>query len=102
MLKGLFGVKRIVRFPGVHNQFQNLSTVLGHYDFQISPANHFSNRGYWYSQPHQRIHGRSGPKRNSVGFGSTENFINQGISSIFSLNTVLGSKVNEIRVSIEA
>src|SRR6267378_2226704 len=34
-------------------------------------------------------------------FGDTEDFVNQGISGVFSLTTVLGSKVNELRAMIQ-
>ena len=33
-------------------------------------------------------------------FDNTEDFTNKGASAVFSLNTVLGRKVNEIRISL--
>ncbi|MGA7914320.1 MAG: carboxypeptidase regulatory-like domain-containing protein [Candidatus Acidiferrales bacterium] len=99
VLQDCYGVSALSDFNGPHNQFQNLSTVLGHYDFQISPANHFSNRTYWTRNHTSGFTGGLGQNETPSAFGSSENFINQGISSIFSLNTVLGRKVNEIRVS---
>ena len=88
-------------FQKSSNQYQNLFTVLGHYDYQFSPANHFSIRGYGTRNHTSGFTGGLGQNEIPADFSETENFINQGVSGVFSLNTVLGRKVNEIRVSIE-
>jgi len=100
-LNACFGVNSLADLQGSNNQFQNLFTLLGHYDYQFSPANHFSIRGYGTRNHTSGFTGGLGQNEVQAGFGETENFINQGISGVFSLNTVLGRKVNEIRLSIE-
>ncbi|MFZ0885800.1 MAG: TonB-dependent receptor [Candidatus Acidiferrales bacterium] len=100
-LNACFGVNSLGDFNKSNNQFQNLFTVLGHYDYQLSPANHFSIRGYGTRNHTSGFTGGFGQNEVPVGFSETENFINQGVSGVFSLNTVLGRKVNEIRVSVE-
>ena len=101
VLQDCYGVSSLAGFNGAHNQFQNLATVLGHYDYQISPSNHFSNRTYFTRNNTSGFTGGLGQNETSAAFGSSEIFVNQGISSAFSLNTVLGRKVNEIRVSYQ-
>jgi hypothetical protein len=101
VLQDCYGVNSLAGFNGPHNQFQNLFTILGHYDFQISPANHFSNRTYFTRNHTSGFTGGLGQNETSAAFGSSENFINQGVSSVFSLNTVLGRKVNEILFSFQ-
>jgi hypothetical protein len=101
LMQACFGVNSLADFLGSSNQFQNLFTLLGHYDYQFSPANHFSIRGYGTRNHTSGFTGGLGQNQVPAAFGETENFINQGISGVFSLNTVLGRKVNEIRVSIE-
>jgi hypothetical protein len=101
VLQDCYGVSSLAGFNGPHNQFQNLFTILGHYDYQFSPANHFSIRGYGTRNHTSGFTGGLGQNEVPVTFGETENFINQGISGVFALNTVLGRKVNELRVSIQ-
>ncbi len=101
ILQDCYGVSSLAGFNGPHNQFQNLFTVLGHYDYQITPANHFSIRGYGTRNHTSGFTGGFGQNEVPVAFDETENFINQGVSGVFALNTVLGRKVNEFRVSIE-
>ena len=100
-LNECFGVNSLADFQKSSNQFQNLFTILGHYDYQFSPANHFSIRGYGTKNHTSGFTGGLGQNEIPADFSDTENFINQGISGVFSLNTVLGRKVNEIRVSVE-
>ena len=100
-LNACFGVNSLADFQKSSNQYQNLFTILGHYDYQFSPANHFSIRGYGTRNHTSGFTGGLGQNEIPADFSETENFINQGISGVFSLNTVLGRKVNEIRVSIE-
>src|SRR5271156_64832 len=97
VLKDCYGVTSLAGFQGAHTQFQRLFTILGHYDYQFSPANHFGLRGY-FTRNH--TDGFSGIGQNEINnaFDGTENFINKGGSLVASLNTVLGRKVNEIRI----
>jgi hypothetical protein len=100
VLADCYGVSNLGGFLGSNNQFQNLNTVLGHWDWQMTPANHFSIRGYGTRNHTSGFTGGRGQNEIQDAFGNTENFINQGISGVFALNTVIGRKVNEIRVSI--
>jgi hypothetical protein len=100
VLHDCYAVNSLGGFLGSSNQFQNLNTVLGHWDWQLTPANHFSIRGYGTRNHTSGFTGGRGQNEILDAFGNTENFINQGISGVFALNTVLGRKVNEIRVSV--
>ena len=100
-LNACFGVNSLADFQKSSNQFQNLFTILGHYDYQFSPANHFAVRAYGTRNHTSGFTGGLGQNEIPADFSETENFINQGVSGVFSLNTVLGRKVNEVRVSIE-
>jgi len=100
-LNACFGVNSLGDFNKSNNQFQNLFTLLGHYDYQFSPANHFSIRAYGTRNHTSGFTGGLGQNEVPAAFSETENFINQGVSGTFALSTVLGRKVNEIRVSIE-
>jgi Carboxypeptidase regulatory-like domain len=101
VLKDCYGVTSLAGLNGTGNQLQNLFTILGHYDFQFSPANHFSLRSYYTKNHTNGFSGGVGQNEIPMGFDDTENFINKGGAAVFSLNTVLGKKVNEIRVSIQ-
>ncbi|MGH9713923.1 MAG: carboxypeptidase regulatory-like domain-containing protein [Candidatus Acidiferrales bacterium] len=101
ILQACYGVSNLAQLEGASNQFQNLNTVLGHWDWQMTPANHFSIRGYGSRNHTSGFTGGRGQNEIQDAFGNTENFINQGISGVFALNTVMGRKVNEIRVSIQ-
>ena len=100
-LNACYGVNNLGDFNESNNQFQNLFTILGHYDFQINQANHFSARAYWTRNHTSGFTGGEGQNETPLSFGGTENFVNQGISTVFALNTVMGRKVNEIRVAYE-
>ena len=101
VLADCYGADNLGGLLGAQNQLQNLFTVIGHYDYQFSPANHFSIRGNGTRNHTSGFTGGLGQNQVIAGFGETENFINQGISGTFALNTVLGRKVNEIRVSVQ-
>ena len=101
VLADCFGASNLGGLLGSSNQFQNLFTIIGHYDYQFSPANHFSIRGNGTRNHTSGFTGGLGQNQVISGFSESENFINQGISGTFALNTVLGRKVNEIRVSIQ-
>ncbi len=99
-LNACYGVNSLADFNGPSNQFQNLFTVLGHYDWQISQANHFSARIYGTRNHTSGFTGGLGQNVTPISFGGTENFINQGVSGAFAVNTVMGRKVNEFRVNL--
>lgn len=99
-LNACYGVNSLADFNGAGNQFQNLFTVLGHYDWQISQANHFSARIYGTRNHTSGFTGGLGQNETPIAFGGTENFVNQGVSGAFAVNTVLGRKVNEFRVNL--
>src|SRR5215471_1994627 len=101
LLPGCYGVPNLHALEGAHTQFQNFFTLLGHYDFQFSPANHFSVRGLGTRNHTKGFTGGHGQSETFDSFGDTEDFVNQGISGVFALTTALGQKVNEIRVLIQ-
>ena len=101
LLPTCYGVNTLAGFEGSNNQFQNFFTILGHYDYQFSPANHFSIRGLGTRNHTSGFTGGFGQSETSIAIGNAENFVNQGISGVFALDTVLGKKVNEIRVTIQ-
>lgn len=100
LLPACYGVPNLAAFEGSHNQYQNFFTLLGHYDYQFTPANHFSVVGIGTRNHTNGFSGGQGQTETFDAIGNTENFINQGIAGIFSLTTVLGPKVNEIRAEI--
>ncbi len=101
LLPGCYGVPNLGALEGAHNQFQNFFTLLGHYDYQITPANHFSVRGLGTRNHTLGFTGGHGQSETFDSILDTENFVNQGISGVFSLTTVLGRKVNEVRALIQ-
>lgn len=101
LLPGCYGVPNLGALEGAHTQFQNFFTLLGHYDYQLSAANHFSIRGFGTRNHTKGFTGGHGQSETFDAFGDTEDFVNQGISGVFSLTTVLGTKVNEVRALIE-
>jgi Carboxypeptidase regulatory-like domain/TonB dependent receptor len=101
LLPACYGVPNLGALEGPHGQFLNFFTLLGHYDYQFSPANHFSIRGFGTRNHTRGFTGGHGQSETFDAFGDTEDFVNQGISGVFSLTTVLGQKVNEIRALIE-
>ena len=74
--------------------------MLGHYDWQITQANHFSARIYGTRNNTSGFTGGLGQNETPIAFGGTENFVNQGVSGAFAVNTVMGRKVNEFRVNL--
>jgi hypothetical protein len=100
VLQACYGVANLAGFEGPHPQHQNLASILGHYDYQLSPANHFSVRGFWTYNDTDGFTGGRGQNEVPIAFGDTEHFHNAGVSGVFALNSVFGQKVNEIRVTI--
>ncbi|HYL13342.1 MAG TPA: carboxypeptidase regulatory-like domain-containing protein [Terriglobales bacterium] len=89
----------LASLQGAHTQGQNLFSVLGHYDWQINNANHFSIRGFFSRNATVGFTGGRGQNEVSAAFDNTETFHNQGLNGVFSLNSVIGpNKVNEIKV----
>lgn len=101
LLPGCYGIPNLGALDGPHTQFQDFFTLLGHYDYQITPANHFSIRGLGTRNHTKGFTGGHGQSETSDAFGNTEQFVNQGISGVFALTTARGRKVNEIRALIE-
>jgi hypothetical protein len=100
LLPACYGVPNLAAFEGTNTQFQNFFTLLGHYDWQMSPANHFSVRGLGTRNHTRGFSGGQGQTETFDAFGNTEDFVNQGISGVFSLTTVHNVAVNELRLSI--
>jgi hypothetical protein len=101
VLKDCYGETSLAGFQGPSTQFQRLFTLLGHYDYQFSPANHFSIRSYFTRNHTDGFSGGTGQNEIPQAFDDTEDFINKGGSVIFSLTTALGKKVNEVRFSLQ-
>ena len=100
LLPACYGVATFADLNGPHNQYQNFFTLLGHYDYQFSPANHFSLRGLGSRNHTNGFTGGQGQTETPYSIGTAENFVNQGIGGVFALTTALGPKVNEFRVEI--
>jgi carboxypeptidase family protein len=100
LLPACYGVPTIGALNGAHNQYQNFFTLLGHYDYQFSPSNHFSIRGLGSRNHTNGFTGGQGQTETPYSIGAAENFVNQGIGGVFALTSVLGRKVNEIRVEV--
>src|SRR5208337_394989 len=101
ILQACFGVNTLAAFEGANSQFQNLNTVLGHWDWQFTPANHLTSRVYFTRNHTNGFTGGLGQNEVQTAFQNTENFRNQGVSGTLGLITVLGRRVNEFRVSAE-
>jgi hypothetical protein len=101
LLPGCYGIPNLGAFDGPHTQFQDFFTLIGHYDYQITAANHFSVRGLGTRNHTRGFTGGHGQSETSDAFQNTEDFVNQGISGVFSLTTTRGMKVNEIRALIQ-
>lgn len=96
-----YAVANVAGFEGINNQFQNLASVLGHYDWQITPANHFSIRAFYTRNHTDGFTGGRGQNEIAAAFNNTENFHNEGVNGILGLTSVFGRKVNEIRVMVD-
>jgi hypothetical protein len=101
LLPACYGVANLGALEGPHPQFQDFFTIVGHYDYQFSSANHFSIRGLGTRNHTRGFTGGHGQSETFDAIGDTEDFVNQGVSGLFSLTTVLGRKVNEIRAMVE-
>jgi hypothetical protein len=100
LLPACYGVSTVGGLTGPHNQYQNFFTLLGHYDYQFSPANHFSIRGLGSRNHTNGFTGGQGQTETPYSIGTAENFVNQGIGGVFALTTALGQKVNELRIQV--
>jgi len=97
------GIADLASLEGTHTQFQNLYSVLGHYDWQMTTNNHFSIRSFFTRNHTDGFTGGRGQNEIQASFDNTENFHNQGLSTAFGFVSVLGAhKVNEIRLGINA
>ncbi|HUI41009.1 MAG TPA: carboxypeptidase regulatory-like domain-containing protein [Terriglobia bacterium] len=96
-----YGAPNLAGLEGTHTQFQNLFSALVHYDNQLSSSQHFSMRAFFTRNNTDGFTGGNGQTETPHAFNDTEHFINQGVNTVFSLNSVLGaSKVNELKVLI--
>jgi carboxypeptidase family protein len=100
LLPACYSVNTVGDLAGPHNQYQNFFTLLGHYDYQINAANHFSIRGLGSRNHTNGFTGGQGQTETPYSIGTAENFVNQGIGGVFALTTVLGRKVNEFRFEL--
>lgn len=97
------GITDLASLEGAHTQFQNLYSVLGHYDLQMTTNNHFSIRSFFTRNHTDGFTGGRGQNEIQASFDNTENFHNQGLSTAFGLVSILGAhKVNELRLGINA
>jgi hypothetical protein len=95
-----FGIADLGAFEGESEQFQNLLSFLGRYDYQLSSSQTFSVRSFFTRNRTDGFTGGRGQNEIQASFDNTENFKNQGLSSVFTLNSVFGaSKANELKVS---
>jgi len=101
LLPGCYGVPNLGALEGGHTQFQDFFTLLGHYDYQITQANHFSIRGLGTRNHTRGFTGGHGQSETFDSILDTEDFVNQGMSGVFALTTARGRKVNEIRALVE-
>src|ERR1700678_101148 len=100
LLPACYGVATAGGLTGPHNQYQNFFTLLGHYDYQFSAANHLSIRGLGSRNHTNGFTGGQGQTETPYSIGTAENFVNQGIGGVVALTTVFGQKVNELRVEV--
>jgi hypothetical protein len=92
----------LASLEGSHTQFTDLVSVLGHYDWQINPTNHFSLRTFFSRNNTDGFTGGQGQNETPDAFDNTEHYQNQGPSAVFGLNTVFGSnKVNDLKLLIQ-
>jgi hypothetical protein len=98
VLSNCYGVQTLADLQGSNNQFQNLFTVLGKYDYQITPNHHFSTRIYGTRNHTSGFTGGRGQNEIQASFGNTEIFNNNGANGVAALNSVFGPrKTNEVR-----
>jgi hypothetical protein len=91
----------LASLEGPHTQFQNLFSVLGHYDWQVDNNNHFSTRIFFSRNDTDGFTGGEGQNETVLAFDNTEHFQNQGPNAVLSLNTVIGPhKVNELKLLV--
>jgi Carboxypeptidase regulatory-like domain/TonB dependent receptor len=101
LLPACYGVPNLGALDGPHTQFQDFFTLLGHYDYQLTSATHFSIRGLGTRNHTRGFTGGHGQTETSDAFIDTEDFVNQGVSGVFALTTVHGNRVNEVRLLIQ-
>lgn len=98
-----YNISDLSSLEGPHQQHQNLFSALVHYDYQITSRHHFSVRSFFTRNDSDAFTGGNGQNQTPHAFDDTEHFVNQGLNTIFTLNSVFGaSKVNEIKLLISA
>ena len=88
----------LAALEGPHEQFQNLFSILGRYDWQVSGGTSVSIRSFFTRNHTDGFTGGRGQNEIQAAFDNTENFRNQGVNTVFTLNNVFGSKTNELKV----
>ncbi|PYV26482.1 MAG: hypothetical protein DMG27_06685 [Acidobacteria bacterium] len=98
-----YNIGDLSQLEGPHQQHQNLFSGLVHYDYQITPAEHFSARSFFTRNDTDGFTGGNGQNETAHAFDDTEHFDNQGVNTVFTLNSIFGaSKVNEVKLLISA
>ena len=89
-----YGISNLASLEGAHTQFQNLATVLGRYDWNINDNNRFSLRSFFSRNHTSGFTGGRGQNETSAAFDNTETFHNQGVNSVFTLNSSFQNWLN--------
>ncbi len=93
------GISDLSSFEGPHEQFQNLFSILGRYDVRMTQRHNLAVRTFFTRNHTDGFTGGRGQNEIQASFGNTENFRNQGVNTVVTLNSVLsGSKTNEMKV----
>jgi hypothetical protein len=92
------GISNLADLEGPHEQFQNLFSILGRYDIQIASNHQFNVRSFFTRNHTDGFTGGRGQNEIQASFGNSELFTNQGVNTVGSLSSVLGNKLNEVKV----
>lgn len=92
------GISDLSSLEGQHNQFQNLFSILGRYDVQLSQTHQLNVRSFFTRNHTDGFTGGRGQNEIQADFGNTELFTNQGVNTVGTFNSVFGNKSNELKV----
>jgi hypothetical protein len=92
------GISDLASLEGSNEQFQNLFSVLGRYDVQVSPRHNLSVRTFFTRNHTDGFTGGRGQNEIQAAFDNTENFRNQGQNTVATWTSVYGNKNNELKV----
>jgi len=93
-----YNISDLSSLEGPHTQFQNLGSVLGHYDWQMTKIHHLSARSFYTRNSTNGFTGGRGQNSTIASFDNTEIFENWGVNTVVALNSAWGKVLNEIRV----